>query len=72
MQHSPTFNTCVTLQVVEVVEELVEVGILRLSGTLDLMNLTTRSNKIDLDPPDLHLLAPARITSLMKKLAEKN
>ena len=72
VQHSATVNPRISLQVVEVVHELVEVGILSPTRTLDLMNLTGRANKIDLDPTDLNLLTPTRITPLMKKLPEKN
>jgi hypothetical protein len=72
VQHSSTFNSSVTLQVVQVVEKLIEMSVLSLAGTLDFMNLTTRPNKINLDPPNLHLFAPASITPLMKELAEKD
>jgi hypothetical protein len=72
VQYSSAFNTGVTLQVIEVVEKLIEVSVLSLAGTLDLMNLTTRSNKINLDPADLHLLPSTGVAPLMKKLPEKN
>jgi len=72
MQYSSTFNTGMTLQVVQVVEQLIEVSILRLAGPLDLMNLTTRTNKINLDPPNLHLLVPTGVTPFMKKLPKED
>jgi len=72
VQYSPAFNAGVTFQVVEIVEELIEVSVFSLSGTLNLMNLTTRSNKINLDPADLHLLPSTGVAPLMKKLPEKN
>ena len=47
-------------------------GVLSLPRPLNLMYLTARSHKINLNPANLNLLTPTSITPLMKKLTEKN
>ena len=47
-------------------------GVLSLPRPFDLMNLTARSHKINLNPANLNLLTPTSVTPLMKKLTKKN
>jgi hypothetical protein len=67
MKKPLTIHTRITLQIIKIVKKLKEMRVLSLTGTLDLMDLATRPNKVDLDPANLNLLPPSRITTLMQK-----
>ena len=60
-------------QIVQVVEELEEMSLLQPSGTLDLVNLAFAAlQKVNFDSSDADFFKLARITLLMKKLAQQD